>query len=112
MDTDPSLKIQSDRLWFNGTLWTSAADLRVMAIIGVALFALIAFVPVVFPAAQFDEDRLLPAFVGLAAIVALSAPISIRLTERQRELGAAQCAVIVSKHKSDLEKQLRDAVRQ
>ena len=112
VDTDPSLKIQSDRLRFNGTLWTSAADLRAMAIIGVALFALFAFVPVVFPAAQFDEDRLLPAFVGLAAIVALSVPISIRLTERQRELGAAQCAVIVSKHKSDLEKQLRDAVRQ
>ena len=112
VDTDPSLKIQSDRLRFNGTLWTSAADLRAMAIIGVAFFALIAFVPVVFPAAQFDEDRLLPAFVGLAAIVALSVPISIRLTERQRELGAAQCAVIVSKHKSDLEKQLRDAARQ
>jgi hypothetical protein len=111
VDTDPSLKVQSDRLRFNGMLWSSAADLRAMAIIGLGLFALIAFVPVGFPAAQFDEARLLPAFAGLAAVALLSIPISIRLTKRQTELGTAQCAAIVAKHKPDLEEKLRNAVR-
>ena len=111
VDTDPSLKIQSDRLRFNGTLWTSAADLRAMAVIGIGLLALVAFVPIVLPAARFDGERVLPALVGLAAIVALSFPISIRLTERQTDLGAAQCAVIVSRHKVALEQQLREALQ-
>ena len=111
VDTDPSLKVQSDHLRFNGTLWSSAADLRATAIIGIGLFALIAFVPIVFPAAQFDEDRLLAAFAALAAVAVLSIPVSIRLTKRQKELGAAQCAAIVTKHKSGLEEKLQDAVR-
>src|SRR5918996_5773438 len=39
VDHDQSLKVQSDIIRFNGLLWTSIADLRVVAIIAIILFA-------------------------------------------------------------------------
>ena len=112
VDKDPSLKTQSENIRFNGLLWTSVADLRVVAMIGIGLLCVIAIAVPIYPAAAFDEGRLLLPMIGLWLLLGSSYYASHVLTEKHRKLGENQCDVIIAQYKSELAEKLNAAIKE
>lgn len=104
IDNDESLKVRSENVRFNGTLWSSAADLRAISAIVLVILVSLAFAQKlgVYTNTNFDEltDLMLVVFTVFVA----SFFVSYHLTQRQRKLAVDQCDFIVLHKKEDLKK--------
>jgi hypothetical protein len=110
VDHDESLKVQSSNIRFNGLLWTSFADLRVIAVFGIILFLGSVAGSHYFAQYRFDETRVIAPIVLLLFLFLASFRISRVLTERHKRLGNDQCEQIVGKYGADLKGQLIQVV--
>ena len=102
VNSDDALKHHSQRAYANGALWTSAADLRAISLIGVLIFTLCILVGQVLESAQFPAMR---ALIGIAAcllLMAISFPLSSKLTQKQIEIGNEQLEHIHTHHRDEL----------
>lgn len=111
IDNDETLKLRSENIRFNGTLWTSAADLRAVATIGLLVVALFFVVLRLGLYDGFFESELLKSALIFLAFVLISLPMSWVLTNRHREMVSRQCNYILLHKREDLEKGLKDIVR-
>ncbi|MCT8972612.1 hypothetical protein [Microbaculum marinisediminis] len=104
IDNDETLKMRSQTIRFNGTLWSSAADLR--AISGVSLLILILFLIAskcgIYN--DFNENEILKSWVIFSVGFISSFPISWTLTSRHRTMVRGQCNYIIRHRKDELEK--------
>ncbi|WP_027259639.1 hypothetical protein [Leisingera aquimarina] len=94
VNADDSLTIQSRRAMFNGLLWTSSADARVISIIFTIISVAYHFV--------FDSQGALMGVVVFSAIAAVTWPISWALTEMHKRIGDEQIEIIRSFHSSEV----------
>src|SRR5262245_4009701 len=68
VNSDPALTHHSRRAYANGALWTSAADLRAISLIGVLAFIACMFIGQIFETAQFPLVR---AIIGIVVCLFL-----------------------------------------
>jgi len=95
IDNDETLKLRSEHIRFNGTLWSSAADLR--AISAVALFFAVLFLLADHFRLYdgFIRDELIKSAAIFLTTFTASIPISWILTNRHREMVLGQCDYIL-----------------
>lgn len=112
IDNDETLKLRSESIRFNGTLWSSAADLR-------AISALAFIFTIIFGAADYldlYDGFLLGELIKSAGIFfaafAFSIPISWVLTNRHREMVRGQCDYILLHKRQELLEGLNGIVRE
>jgi hypothetical protein len=109
VDSDESLKVQAKLAYWNGALWTSAADLRVVALFGlIALFSAF-FLTYFVRSLSIDETRVVIASFALLIIFSSSFYASEKLTARHIEIGNRQVEYIRINHLKDLREGLIQA---
>lgn len=106
IDGDPSLTHQASRAYFNGALWTSAADLRVISLIGILVFVGVLFLGNLFPGLTFPYGKVVGAILVCIFLAGISFPISAAITRRHIEIGNEQVEFILAKYRENLRQQL------
>ncbi len=102
VNSDNALKHQSQRAFRNGALWTSAADLRAVSLIGLIVF------PFAIVLGQYISQLYFPpyrALIGIATCIItiiLSYWFSRSFTARQIEIGNEQIEHILMHHRQKL----------
>ncbi|WP_371055313.1 hypothetical protein [Rhodosalinus sp. K401] len=98
IDSDESLREKAKIAYFNGAIWTTVADVRIIswiyAVISLVLFVLL------------GNTGALLAFISFSAISLVTYPISNELTKKHMEIGDEQLTLIESTHKIRLVKKL------
>jgi hypothetical protein len=114
VDKDETLKVKSQIVRFNGLMWTSLADLRVVSVIGVLAFSASTvcshYVGLAsgVTALTYDEYRAgIPIFL-LTVLFLLTFYFSRRVTNRHKALGDEQCEYILTQYKSELRAKLAE----
>jgi len=102
VNSDPALTHHSRRAYANGALWTSAADLRAISLIGVLAFITCLFVGQIFEIAQFPPVRAILGIVVCLLLLVISFPLSTAFTQKQIEIGNEQLEHILMHHKQQL----------
>ena len=112
VDNDESLKVKSSIIRFNGLLWTSVADLRVVSIIGVIILSGSMICSQYFVVFKFNEILAgIPIFL-LTTLFLATFPMSKILTERHKALGNQQCHHIMVYYNDELEKKIAQLLGQ
>ena len=106
VDADESLKHQKTLAYWNGALWTSAADLRAVSALGCVITGILLLGANIFGDARFDTIRATYFFLLMVALFAISIPLSILTTRRHMEIGTQQCEFIVAQYRSELRAKL------
>jgi hypothetical protein len=102
VNSDRALTHHSQRAFRNGALWTSAADLRAISLIGILAFIAVLLVGKLFETASFPPHRAIIGMFACIVLVGLSFPFSSALTRRQIEIGNEQVEHIMSHHRQAL----------
>jgi len=102
IDSDPSLKHQAQRAFFNGALWTSAADLRAISLIGVLLFSATLLIGNLIGRAEFDFGLGVFAILMCLVLAGVSFGLSKLITKRHIEIGNEQVDFILAHHRQVL----------
>lgn len=112
IDNDETLKVRSENIRFNGVLWSSAADLRAIAAVGLIFVLAFGLVNKIGWYAGFEEAELQKS--GLIFLVAfiVSFPISWVLTNKHRNLVLDQCDYMLLHKRSELEEGFRSIVNE
>ena len=100
VNSDQSLMTQSKRAMFNGLLWTSVADLKVISI-GYAIVSTIYHF-------AFDSQGALIGLALSAFIAVATIPISWSLTKQHKEIGDKQLDIIRKFHSKELREYFED----
>jgi len=108
VDKDSTLQVKSSIIRFNGLLWTSVADLRVAAIIGVLIMSgsMICSSYSNLTGLKFDEARAGIPILLLVLLFLATFPFSFSLTKKHKRLGNEQCEYILMHYASDLKTML------
>jgi len=115
VDKDESLKTKSSIIRFNGLLWTSAADLRVVSILGVLIFSASMicshYSNLVLPqpissSLQFNEYRAGGPIFFLTLLFLATFYFSKTLTIKHKKLGDEQCEYILLHYKDELKEKI------
>jgi hypothetical protein len=102
VNSDKALTHHSHRAFRNGALWTSAADLRAISLIGILAFIAVLFIGQSFEAAHFPPQRAMIGVLACILLASFSFPISSALTRRQIEIGNEQVEHIMTYHRQTL----------
>jgi hypothetical protein len=102
VNSDAALTHHSHRAYANGALWTSAADLRAISLIGVLAFITSIFIGQMFENAQFPPARAIIGVLVCLVLMGISFPISSALTKKQIEIGNEQLEHILTHHRQKL----------
>lgn len=106
VDNDETLKMKSKLVMFNGYIWTSVADLRAVAVLGILIFVLSALCSKFVGLGTFSETRVVfPVFV-LLVLFAISIPASRLVTKRHKSLSDEQCEFMLEHYQEYLRQQL------
>jgi hypothetical protein len=106
VDHDESLKVKSEIIRFNGLLWTSVADLRVVTIIAVLIFSASMICSAYITPLRYPEYRAgIPIFL-LSIIFLCTFWFSKITTDRHKVLGMEQCEYILEHHRDALKGKL------
>jgi hypothetical protein len=114
IDRDETLKTRASIIRFNGLLWTSAADLRAAAMLGIFLLSGSAVCSkyssiLNLATLKFEEARIgVPIFL-LSILFVATFWASYRLTKKHKDLGADQCSYILLHYRDDLKTKLVQA---
>jgi hypothetical protein len=106
VNSDEALKHHSQRAFLNGALWTSAADLRVVSLIGILFFELALLVGQLSSSLYFPPHRALVGVLSCLTLFSVSFPISRALTQRQIEIGNEQVEHIMMHHRQAFREKL------
>ncbi len=112
IDNDETLKVRSENIRFNGVLWSSAADLRAIAAVGLVLVLAFGLVNKIGWYGGFEEVELRKS--GGIFLVAFTAsfPISWVLTNNHRKLVLDQCDYMLLHKRSELEEGFKNIVNE
>lgn len=94
VDQDATLSKKATLIYWNGAVWTSCADVRVLSTIFAILSLILAWLRV--------GERGVVAAVVFGALAVFTVPISYRITKRQKELGEEQLEVIEHNYQETL----------
>lgn len=111
IDNDETLKLRSENIRFNGVLWSSAADLRAIAAVGLLAISLFYFVNEIGFYGGFIEEELFNSGIIFVATFAVSFPISLVLTNKHRSMVLDQCDYMLLHRRDDLEEGLKNIVK-
>jgi hypothetical protein len=106
VDNDKSLEHQKMLAFWNGAIWTSAADLRMVATIGIVVLALIMLVVNLVGGTIFDNAKATYVILGLALLFFLSIGLSELTTRKHIRIGTFQAEHIRLQHKDELRAKL------
>lgn len=106
VDSDPSLTRQSEMAYANGALWTGAADLRAISVMGLVCWQFVALAGSQMTDATFSWDRMLILLSALILFSLVSLILSYVTTKRQLGIGNQQAEFILTHHRE----QLRDGL--
>ncbi|HET9247196.1 MAG TPA: hypothetical protein VFO15_15445, partial [Xanthobacteraceae bacterium] len=90
VNSDKALTHHARRAFRNGALWTSAADLRAISLIGILVFVGALLIEQSFEAAYFPPHRAVIGILTCILLASLSFPISSALTRKQIAIGNKQ----------------------
>ena len=106
IDSDKSLSHQSLRAFASGALWTSAADLRAVALMGAIVFFVLSLfggaTADLFPSLHFSVHRSVVAMGICVLLVLISFPISSLITQNHIAIGNEQVDFIFAHYRSKL----------
>ncbi len=102
VDSDPSLMRQSEMAYSNGALWTGAADLRAISVVGLVVWHFAAVVGNQIEQVDLFWDRMLVLLWGLVIISIISLILSYLTTKRQIVIGNQQVEFILTHHREEL----------
>jgi hypothetical protein len=112
VDNDASLKHQATLAYWNGALWTSAADLRAISGIGCVSTAVCLIIGRMIGDDTFDYIHAAYFFMVVASLFFLSFLFSELSTRRHITIGTRQCLYIIQEHRNRLRAQLINAALQ
>lgn len=111
IDNDETLKIRSENIRFNGTIWSSAADLRAISSIA-ALFLILCWVAQRYGFCNgINEEDAIKSIIVLICVFIISFPVSYVLTVRHRRMVIEQCDYILLHKRDELERGIKELVR-
>jgi hypothetical protein len=102
VNSDAALTHHSRRAYANGALWTSAADLRAISLIGVLAFITCILVGQLFEIAEFPPIRAIAGIAVCLLLMGISFRLSSALTQKHIEIGNEQLEHILTHHKDKL----------
>jgi len=106
VDSDKSLSHQSFRAFASGALWTSAADLRAVALIGTTAFFILSLGgPAIgnqFPDLAFPVHRSVIAMAICVFLALISFPLSSLITKNHIAIGNEQIDFILAHYRDQL----------
>jgi hypothetical protein len=105
VDNDKSLKHLKGLAFWNGAIWTSAADVRASCI-GIILFALVMLFANIVGSTTFDNAKATYSILLLAVVFTISIPLSELITQRHIKIGTQQAEYIRLNHRNDLRDKL------
>lgn len=97
IDNDNSLTVKSKIIYFNGYLWTTAADIRILSLSYILPSGALYFLGI---------GGSIPALMFFVVVATITVPISSRLTRRHRSLGEEQLEIIQQKYAASLRQSL------
>lgn len=103
IDNDESLKTQSKLAYFNGSVWTTFADITALSIIYILLSISIWFI--------FNNDGAIFSAIVFFVFSVIGLLGSFSTTKKQMEIAKDQVDYIEFKYKSDLEKRIAELDR-
>jgi hypothetical protein len=107
IESDRTLGHQASRAFRNGALWSSAADLRAISLLGLIIFILVLAINLLTGASYFSQQRELVATAVCGALIAFSYLFSMSLTGKQIAIGNEQVNRILTHHKDEWFNKLR-----
>ncbi|MEM9434193.1 MAG: hypothetical protein AAGA12_09745 [Pseudomonadota bacterium] len=110
IDNDETLKVRSENIRFNGVLWSSAADLRAVAAVGLLFILAFGLVNKIGWYRGFDEAELLKSGLIFLVLFTVSFPISWVLTDKHRNLVLDQCDYMLLYKRGELEEGFKNIV--
>lgn len=102
VDKDKSLETQSQMARFNGLLWTSAADLRVVSLAGIPIFAAAMICSSRIASLKFEEATAGLPILGLFMVFLSSLYASQYFTGQHRLIGRQQFDYILHHYSEEL----------
>ena len=113
IDNDETLKVRSENIRFNGVLWSSAADLRAIAAVGLMLILAFYLVDKVRLVRGFRRGRTAEFWLDISSSACMvSFPISLVLTNKHRNLVLDQCDYMLLHKRSELEEGFKNIVNE
>jgi hypothetical protein len=109
VDNDKSLEHLKVLAFWNGAVWTSAADLRMIAGIGVIFIAVVMLVVNLIGDNSFDNARAIYVIMLLLLLFLISIVLSELTTGRHIKIGTQQAEQIRLHHRDDLRAKLIQA---
>lgn len=110
IDNEESLKVKSQIIRWNGLLWTSAADLRAVCVMGFVFFSAVLVCDYEDIFQEFHAERAGYPLSIITILFILSFFASRSLTRRHMALCDEQCDYIILHKKQELKELLRNAV--
>jgi hypothetical protein len=98
VNNDPALTHHSKRAFRNGALWTSAADLRAVSLIGILIFEIVLLVGQLVDRLSFPAYRAVFGILVCILIFVISFALSKAFTNKQMEIGNEQIEHILMHH--------------
>lgn len=111
VDNDASLKHQSTLAYWNGALWTSAADLRSISCLACVITGMLMFVANIIGDTKFDNARATYFFLFSVLVFLISIWVSKLTTRRHIGIGTEQCEFILVQYRAKLRDKLLGASR-
>jgi hypothetical protein len=109
VDTDPSLKHLKQLVFWNGALWTSFADLRIISGGGAIVVALVMAGAYLWGDPGFNYARATYVYLLFIFLFVASIGLSEVFTKNHIRLGSQQAKIIVDNHQQDLKQRLIQA---
>jgi hypothetical protein len=106
VDSDKSQETLMGLAYWNGAIWTSAADLRVISGIGAVIMALIMLAANLIGDVRFDSAKSTYVFLLLIGLFLTSIALSELTTRRHIHVGTEQAENILQDHLAELKARL------